>query len=109
MSISLADVKKMNFIDSVIVHSLNFALYQVSIVIDGEEHYVLDKQGLLLKSHHKLALQAVFEKLNVGSMRLRHQSAYDEMIGQPIRENANTLDVPLGNVAMGSLDGLSEQ
>jgi len=33
---------------------------------------------------------------------LRQQSAYDEMINQPMRQGSNMLEVPLGNNRLGS-------
>ena len=49
-----------------------------------------------MTSHNKLALQALFKGKTVGATVLCHQSAYDEMVGQPIG-TSNVLEVPLGN------------
>ena len=101
MTIRLSKLKKEPFIDKVIIHSLDHALYQVSVMIDGEELYVTDDEGTFLRSHNKLGLQNLFEGLPVQQMVLRQQSAYDEMVGQPMRGGDNFMEVPLGNSRIG--------
>lgn len=92
----LKELKKISVVDKVKLHSLESNLYQLSIVIDGQEKYIKTDQGRFLTSHNKLELQALFKDKTVGSMVLCHQSAYDEMVGQPIGKG-NALEVPLGN------------
>ncbi|RNF49303.1 hypothetical protein EBI00_13135 [Marinomonas hwangdonensis] len=92
----LKELKKISVVDKVKLHSLESNLYQLSIVIDGQEEYIKTDQGRFLTSHNKLELQALFKDKTVGSMVLCHQSAYDEMVGQPIGKG-NALEVPLGN------------
>lgn len=104
MTISLKTLKQQPEIKKVIIHSLDCSLYQVSVLIEGQELYVTDQQGKLLRSNNKLSLQALFEGLPYRTMVLRQQSAYDEMVGQPLREADNFLEVPLGNAAMGVMD-----
>lgn len=36
-------------------------------------------------------------------LMLRHQSAYDEMINQPLRQGSNMLEVPLGRNRPGTV------
>lgn len=92
----LKELKKISVVDKVKLHSLESNLYQLSIVIDGQEEYIKTDQGRFLTSHNKLELQALFKDKTVGSMVLCHQSAYDEMVGQPIGKG-NAMEVPLGN------------
>ncbi len=92
----LKELKKISVVDKVKLHSLESNLYQLSIVIDGQEEYIKTDQGRFLTSHNKLELQALFKDKAVGSMVLCHQSAYDEMVGQPIGRG-NAMEVPLGN------------
>ncbi|MBM6551329.1 hypothetical protein JQX58_09580 [Marinomonas ostreistagni] len=92
----IADLHDIQSFEKVRIHSLESNLYQLSVVIDGQEHYLHDQRGELLKSHNKLELQQLFEGKQVEQMVLCHQSAYDEMVGQPVGEG-NTLEVPLGN------------
>ncbi|MCY0966871.1 DUF6482 family protein [Parathalassolituus penaei] len=100
MLISLRELQRQPLIDTLVVHSLDLMLYQVSVVLDGRELYVTDNQGKLLRSHNLVSIQALFEGWPVAEMRLRQSSAYDEMIGQPLRET-NQLDVPLGRNRVG--------
>ncbi|MGH1460761.1 MAG: DUF6482 family protein [Neptuniibacter sp.] len=44
--------------------------------------------------------QSLFTQKMVGEMVLCHQSAYDEMVGQPMKEGGNMLEVPLGNSSL---------
>lgn len=39
----------------------------------------------------------------VGEMVLCHQSAYDEMVGQPMKKDGNMLEVPVGNSSLSVL------
>lgn len=97
VGMTISDLKNINYIERVIIHSLDLALYHVSVIIEGKEFYVYGNNDLPLKARSKNELQTIFEKFNVGSTYLRASSAYDEMIGQPIREQDNTLEVALGD------------
>ncbi|GAA0340174.1 hypothetical protein GCM10009092_00860 [Bowmanella denitrificans] len=96
MAITVEQLQHQGKIELVIVHSISWSLYQLSIVVNGQNHWLVDAQGQAVCSHNILDLQRLFEGIQVGQMRLQHQSAYDEMIGQPTR-SSNLLDVPLGN------------
>ncbi|ASP38682.1 hypothetical protein CHH28_08315 [Bacterioplanes sanyensis] len=102
MAISMNEVRRCTRIDKVIIHSLDLCLYQVSVVVDGNEQYVTDNKGKLLRSFNILNLQTLFEGLPVTQMVLRQQSAYDEMVGQPDREHSNAMEVPLSHTSVGS-------
>ena len=78
-----------------VVHSLDQALYQVTVVIDGAERLLVDDSGRPLRSHSLEQLRQWLGRMPVASLVLRQQSAYDEMVGQPPREGDNTLEVPL--------------
>ncbi|UTW49028.1 DUF6482 family protein [Bacterioplanoides sp. SCSIO 12839] len=97
MTIRIRDLKKVKTIEKVIIHSLDLCLYQASVMIDGEEHYVTDDKGKLLRSYNVLSFQAMFEKFPAQSFVIKHQSAYDEMVGQPVRECSNAIEVAYGN------------
>ena len=101
MTISLKDLRKLSSVDKVIIHSHDLSLYLVSIVVDGEEHYLVDSEGRPVRSHNKLVLQSLFERHQVKQMVLRQQSAYDEMVGQPPKSGDNTLEVSLGDNKLG--------
>ena len=43
MSITIKEARKLKFIEKVILHCHDQSLYLVSVLLDGEEHYVKDK------------------------------------------------------------------
>ena len=102
MTISLRQLKKRKTLDKVIIHSLDLCLYQASVLVEDEEQFVTDNNGKLLRSHNVLAFQAMFEPFVVKAFVMRHQSAYDEMVGQPLRQGSNVLEVPFGNNRLAS-------
>ena len=99
MSITLKEIKKLNYIPKVILHCHDQSLYLVSVEIEGEEQYVKDKNGNFLKSFNKLELQVKFANQIVEEMLLRHKSPYDEMIGLSEDRIDNTLEVLIGGEA----------
>ncbi|MCR9908771.1 DUF6482 family protein [Vibrio campbellii] len=95
MSMPLSKLEKFFYIDKLVIHSLDLALYQVSVLVDGEEHFVTDDKGKFLRAHSILELQKQCRNLKVNKQVLRQQSAYDEMVGQPSRSGTNELEVLL--------------
>lgn len=95
MKISLKALRDYQPLEKVIIHSLDCALYQVSVIINGSEQFVMDGKGRLLRSRSVLEMQANFRDLAMQAMVLRQVSAYDEMVGQPPRPGGNALEVPL--------------
>ena len=95
MSMPLSKLEKFFYIDKLVIHSLDLALYQVSVVVDGKEHFVTDDKGKFLRAHSILELQKQCRNLKVNKQVLRQQSAYDEMVGQPNRSGTNELEVLL--------------
>ncbi|EOD9418899.1 DUF6482 family protein [Vibrio campbellii] len=95
MSMPLSKLEKFFYIDKLVIHSLDLALYQVSVLVDGEEHFVTDDKGKFLRAHSILELQKQCRNLKVNKQVLRQQSAYDEMVGQPSRIGTNELEVLL--------------
>ncbi len=95
MKISLRQFAELGDKVRVIVHSLDNALYQVTVVIDGSECLLVDGNGRPLRFHSLQRVRELLQRLPVASLVLRQQSAYDEMIGQAPREGENTLEVPL--------------
>ena len=88
-------------LDKVIVHSLDWSLYQASVVLDGNEQVLVGKDGRPVRARSMLQLEAMFEGFKVKEMVLRQESAYDEMINQPVREVSNRIEVPLGRNGLG--------
>lgn len=72
MSISLKKLRKLPHIDTLIVQSLQLALYQLMVVIDGKEHLVKDEQNRIVRARNFLQLQKLVDGISVGKMLLRH-------------------------------------
>ena len=77
------------------VHSLEQALYQVTVLHEGAEKLLRENDGRVFRRRSLLEVKEALADLPVASLVLRQQSAYDEMIGQAPREGDNTLEVPL--------------
>lgn len=86
------------------VHSLEQALYQVTVLHEGMEKLLSEDNGRILRRRSLLEVKEALAGLPLSSLVLRQQSAYDEMIGQAPREGDNTLEVPLALAAYPALD-----
>ena len=83
--------------EKLIYHSIDLSLYKVSAVVEGEEHYITDEKGKFLRSVNLIELQKLLQNLPTIKSVLRHNSAYDEMIGGPEKISSNLLEVPLAD------------
>jgi hypothetical protein len=92
----LSKLEKFFEVEKVIYHSLDLALYNVSAIVEGEEHMITDEKGERLKSHNLLSLQKKLQHVRTNNQVIRQSSAYDEMIGGPVKTN-NVMEVPLGD------------
>lgn len=95
--IKVSKLAKYFFVDKLIYHSIDISLYQVSVVLEGQEHYVTDDKGKVLRSFKLIELQKTLSGVKAKETVLCHESAYDEMIGGPEKISPNTLEVPLGD------------
>lgn len=75
-------------------------MYYLSVEIGGEEYLVTNKQKRALSARNKLHLQRIADAVSARRIVLRHESAYDEMVGQPLGEQGNRLEVPLGGLEL---------
>jgi len=80
-----------------IYHSIDLRLYPVSVVVEGQKHYITDEKGKFLRSVNLIELQKLLKNLATIKSVLRHTSAYDEMIGGPEKISSNLLEVPLAD------------
>jgi len=69
-------------------------MYQLLVLIDGEERLVWGSASQPLTARSLTAMRDRIKHLAFGSIVMRQNSAYDEMISQPLRV-ANTLEVPV--------------
>ena len=84
-------------IQKLIINSLEQALYQAIVVIDGEERIVWENDKKVLLSRNLMQLRELFETFDIPETVLRHESPYDEMIGFPVnRGSSNRMEVQLG-------------
>lgn len=97
MAIMLAKLEKYFVVEKLIFHSIDLSLYQVSAIIEGQEHYVSGSDGKLLRSFNLVELQKQLRSVDAQECVLRHMSAYDEMIGGPEKTSGNMLEVPLAD------------
>lgn len=81
-------------IDLAVILSLDMSMYQLLVFIDGEERLVWESVLLPLTARSLTAMRDRIKHLALGSIVMRQNSAYDEMISQPLRV-ANTLELPL--------------
>ena len=97
MTLALSKLEKYFVVEKLIFHSVDLSLYQVSAIIDGEEHYITDDKRVLLKSINLIELQKLLRQVSANETVLRHTSAYDEMIGGCEKPSTNALEVPLAD------------
>lgn len=95
MVIGLSQLEKYQSVEKLIYHSVDLSLYQVSAVVAGEEHYVSDCRGKLLRSVNLIEMQKTMRGVHAIHTVLRHTSTYDEMVGGATNSSGNTLEVPL--------------
>lgn len=96
MRISLEQLRKLEPLQRVVIQSLDLALYRVVIEHNGEIYWLVDNQGSALKLNSLMQTRELLENYHIKELVMQHQSAYDEMIGQPYRES-NLLEVPIGH------------
>lgn len=82
-------------IQKLIFTSIEQALYQAIVVIDNHEHLVWESDTKTVHSRNLMQLREKFKAIEVPQTVLRHESPYDEMIGQPQRVESNVMEVPL--------------
>ena len=95
MKISFRDLLRSGRPTDLVVHSLDQALYQVMVRIDGQDFVLTENDGRTFRRHSLNAVREALQVLPVATLSLRQSSAYDEMIGQPSRDGDNALEVPL--------------
>lgn len=93
--ISITDLINYQPLEKVVIESLDLALYRLLVVIKGEEYLVTEANGTLFKRHSLMEVRELLEPFHIEAIVMRHQSAYDEMIGQPPKTASNMLEVPI--------------
>jgi hypothetical protein len=95
MKLSLVEFAQFEDPVPVVIYSLERALYQVMVVVDGREKLLVEESGRTFRRHNLQQVREMLRLLPVSSLVLRQFSAYDEMVGQPPRAEDNLLEIPL--------------
>ena len=95
MKLSFKEVVRRGQQVDVVVHSLEQALYQATVKVDDKEHLLTENNGKTFRRRSLSEVREALQVLPIDRVTLRQSSAYDEMVGQPLRESDNTLEVPL--------------
>ncbi len=93
MKICLKEFAHLAELAVVVVHSLEQALYQVTVRTQGGEYLLVEADGRPFRRRSLNDVREALAHLRFAHMVLRHTSAYDEMIGQPQRVDSNALEV----------------
>lgn len=92
----LSKLEKYFEVEKLVFNSLDLALYNVSAVVEGQEYIITDERCERIKHHNLLALQQRFQNVKAKKQVVRQSSAYDEMIGGPVK-GSNEMEVSLGD------------
>ncbi|MGB0987987.1 MAG: DUF6482 family protein [Pseudoalteromonas spongiae] len=92
----LSKLEKYFEVEKLVFNSLDLALYNVSAVVERQEYMITDERGERIKHHNLLALQQRFQNVKAKKQVVRQSSAYDEMIGGPVK-GSNEMEVSLGD------------
>ena len=91
-------------IQKLVINSLEQALYQAIVVIDGVEHIVWESNEKVLLSRNLMQLRELFKAFDIPEIALRHESPYDEMIGLSANCESNRIEVQLSKTLYTTLD-----
>ena len=97
MKLTITQFSALRDVADVTIHSLEQALYQVTVSLPAGPHLLVDKKGVTIRSRNLQSMREMLKVLPVRSITLRHESAYDEMVGQPVRESSNALEVNISH------------
>ena len=89
--------KKRQTIEVFRLRSFESSIYLVELEIEKKIYLVKDEQGRPLSFRSVLDARKPFKELEIARAELVQESAYDEMIGQPVGDEKNTLRV---NIAL---------
>lgn len=95
MKITLQQLQNSVGLTRMVVYSLDFSIYLAYADFGEESFLVTDSDGKPLRTSNLTAMKQRLAGVAAPELYLRQQSAYDEMVGQPLRDGANTLEIPL--------------
>ncbi len=95
MKITLTELRQRQPIDKLAIRSAELSLYLAEAELAGQRYLVCEADGKPLRTVNLVAMREKFAGLEVREMVLVHESAYDEMVGQPGPAGSNRMEVPL--------------
>ncbi|WP_136678507.1 DUF6482 family protein [Neptunomonas sp. XY-337] len=95
MKLQLSDLANLQPIKRVVIHSIDWMIYQVTVEIEGKERLLYEDEKPL-RFHNMIQIKELMETLKVESYVLRRDnSTYDEMVGQQSTDFKDTFETAL--------------
>jgi hypothetical protein len=85
--------KKPLLIEHLEVQSFEMNIYLVKVTIAGEAGFVTDKNNSPMRFHNSQMVRDMFDHCDVQRAVMTHDSPYDEMIGNPMKQS-NLTEMP---------------
>ncbi|MCV6611337.1 MAG: DUF6482 family protein [Amphritea sp.] len=95
-TLDLYELNEIARVDKLIVHSLERMIYQVSIELNNETHWLVDSSGQPARFQHTEQIRKLFQDIELVSAVMHLPTTFDEMIGRPALEHAVACEIPLG-------------
>ncbi|MGD9661763.1 MAG: DUF6482 family protein [Porticoccaceae bacterium] len=95
MKILFHNLVSLQPLNKVVIVSLDPSFYQLLVAVDDVEYLVWEAEGKVLTTRNLTLMREKLADLSIGELVLRQESAYDEMVGQPVRSTSNALEVRL--------------
>ena len=95
-TLDLYELNEIARVDKLIVHSLERMIYQVSIELNNETHWLVDSSGQPARFQHTEQIRELFQDNELVSAVMHLPTTFDEMIGRPAQEHAVACEIPLG-------------
>jgi len=95
MKRTLKELAAGKLIDRLVIRSIDLSLYIAVAEVGGDDCLIINADGSTFKTRNLLDMRQAVAELSIAKLVLRQESAYDEMVGQPDREESNALEVGL--------------
>lgn len=95
MRITLTELTKLTAGVSAVIHSLDRSIYQVTVTAGATSRLLVDDNGKPMRWRSLAGARTALKHIPIDTLTMQQLSAYDEMIGQPPKLQANLLEIPL--------------
>lgn len=95
-TLDLYDLNELVRVDKLIIHSLERMIYQVSIELDNQTHWLVDSSGQPARFQHTEQIRELFQDIELVSAVMHLPTTFDEMIGRPSPAQTVACEIPLG-------------